>query len=203
LAKGGDDLMIIIARRVGMCVCDVYDDGVIDLCFTILRVYIYTIHAEWDGRNGRFAFRSTDETAPAQGKEKIGEKDYRQQLRSCAAHASSSLSVFYFPNSFSLLFTFLSLLFPLKLGPLRQLISSSVIQPPLVSLPFSLLTLSVFGWWPVLEAVPKAAFLHLLLSLLRSVVDYCCFHFLAPPFHLFRIVQNNNNNSKEIKKKEL
>jgi len=86
---------------------------------------------------------------------------------------------------------------------LRQLISSSVIQPPLVSLPFSLLTLSVFGWWPVLEAVPKAAFLHLLLSRLRSVVDYCCFHFLAPPSHLFRIVQNNNNNSKEIKKKEL
>lgn len=146
--------------------------------------------------------------------------DYRQQLRSCAAHTSSSLSFslfrifcyspyysFSFASYLSSIYFSLSLL-PFKTSPLRQLISthSSVIQPPLLSLPFSLLAgaLSVFGWWPVLETEPKAAFLHLLLSRLRSIVDvdYCCFHFVAPPFHLFRIVQNNNNNSKKIEKKK-
>lgn len=113
-----DDLMIIIGWRVGMCVCNVYDDGVIDLC--ILRacvcVYIYihthTIHAEWDGRNGRFVFRSTDETAPAQCKvDDRGERLSTTTLELRSAHASSFLS----PSLlFTSLFLSLSLLFPFK-----------------------------------------------------------------------------------------
>lgn len=66
--------MIIIGWRVGMCVCNVYDDGVIDLC--ILRacvcVYIYThtynpcgmgwkkwpLRFQIDGRDGAGAMQS-------------------------------------------------------------------------------------------------------------------------------------------------
>lgn len=168
--------MIIIGWRVGMCVCNVYDDGVIDLCIlrACVRVYIYIYTHIQSMRNGMeemaasFSDRRTRRRR-RNAKSTIGEKDYRQQLRSCAVHTHPVFSLFSF-SLFYLLLS-LSLLFPFKTWP--QLISSSVIQPPLVSLPFSLLTLSVFGWWPVLEALPKAAFLHLLslsLSRLRSVV---------------------------------